>query len=645
MMLYVGHFGYSQNASSSTSDLKQLTLEELMGIEVMSVSRRLEKLSESPSAIQVISDGEINRFGASNIPEALYLAGNLQVAQKNAHSWGISARGFNTELSNKLLVLMDGRTIYTPLYSGVFWDRQDYLLEDIQQIEVVSGPGGTLWGVNAVNGVINITSKEASQTQGLYLKAAAGNELQTQIAGRYGSSIGPNTHYRVYGQYSKRDAMTYPDSTDAKDGWSMAQGGFRVDSKPTDRSVVTVQGDVYRNEAGLDFGERSDVWGANLLGRWSYTFQDSSSFKIQSYYDRTVLDLPTDAWVVNGTELAPEGTFKDDLTTVDVDIQHQFELGINHIVWGVTYRHTNDRVDNSPALGLVPDDLKQDLYSIFLQDELHLLKKLSLILGTKLEHNPFTGWILEPNGRVKWKLDKDRIAWFAVSRAVRAPSRIDRHISQASPPHFVLLTGNPDFQSETVVSWESGFRSNISDVASTSISLFYNVYDDIRSTVLNPETTFPLTFKNGLEAETYGFEATIRYQPTDWWGLYGSYYLLKEDVRVSPGETDFNNALNENADPGWQVTLRSSIELPYHFSINPAFRWVDDFTINEAGVARNVDGYAEIDGQISWQATEWLQLSVAGRNLLHHHHVEYGVPGPNRVAIQRSVYGKVIVNF
>ncbi len=627
-------------------DLKGLSIEELMDLEVTSVSRKPEKLLQTPSAIQVVTGEDMLRFGATNIPEALYLAGNLQVGQRTAHSWAISARGFNTELANKLLVQMDGRTVYTPLFSGVFWDRHDYILNDLNQIEVISGPGGTLWGANAVNGVISITSKSARDTQGLFAEAAAGNELKTLAGVRYGGKLGESTFYRVYAKYGSRDNSIYPDSIDANDKWTMMQGGFRIDSEKTSNTRFTLQGDIYQSEGDLPTGGTAPVKGANILGRWSHTFADSSDLRLQMYFDRTDLTQPTPAFVTDtGIILAPAGDFKDVLNTFDIDFQYRLTLGsINHIVTGAGYRFTHDEVTNSPSLGFFPTTLKQNLFSVFVQDELTIVPSLILTAGTKLEHNAYTGYVLEPNARLRWRVSDTQMIWAAVSRAVRIPSRIDRNYTQATPPHFVLLKGSDNFQSETVVSTELGYRGQLGAKATSSISLYYNQYDNLRSTELDPVTVFPLFFANGLEGDTYGVELNLNYQVAEWWRLTSSYYLMRQDIRVKEGKSDFSNALNETADPGFQFLLRSSFQLPYRFSINGAFRWIDGFTINSGGTALEVPSYAELDGRISWQASEKVQLSIAGRNLLNAVHEEYGVPA-TRLGIQRSVYGSISVTF
>ncbi len=458
---------------------------------------------------------------------------------------------------------MDGRTLYTPLYSGVFWERQDYLLNDINQIEVISGPGGTLWGANAVNGVINITTKSAKDTQGLFGEVAGGNELQGLAGLRYGGKIAPHIYYRVYGKYSQRDAAVYSDSVPAHDSWHMAQTGFRIDTDKGSRNKFTLQGDFYNNTGDLSAGGISTVIGNNVLGRWTRTFADSSEMRLQAYYDHTRLDLPTQAMIANNIVLAPAGFFGDDLSTYDIDFQHQFKAGrLNRFVWGLGYRFLHDEVTNSPALGFLPALLDQNLLNVFVQDELSLSKNLRLTLGTKLEQNPYVGWFAEPNGRLRWTINEKNMIWGAVSRAVRTPSRIDRNLTEGTPPYFVLLKGGENFGSESVVASEIGYRGQLGASATISVSTYYNQYFDIRSTVLNPTTIFPLSFQNGLEGTTYGMEFSLTYHVADWWQLFSSYNLIRQDIKIKPGETDFANAHNE--------TGRSCVAVQSSFNILPA---------------------------------------------------------------------------
>jgi iron complex outermembrane receptor protein len=624
----------------SPTALKKLSVEELMAIEVTSVSKRPEKLSETASAIQVVTGEDIRRSGASRIPEALRLADNLQVAQKGSQGWGISARGFNTELANKLLVLMDGRTVYTPLYSGVFWDVQDYLLEDIDRIEVISGPGSTLWGANAVNGVINIISKSAKDTQGLYVEGGGGSELRGFGGVRYGGTLTSNVYYRVYGKYFDRDSALLANGNNAGDSWNMGQGGFRIDAEPSSQDTLTLQSDYYSGRENLPTGGDAEVAGANVLGRWSRIFSDDSDMSLQFYHDWTHTAVPKPAFLA-----APAGALVDDLHTYDLDFQHRFRLGErNQFVWGLGYRFTHDEVENAPSVVFVPAELDRDLFSGFVQDEIMLHEKLFLTLGTKLEHNDYTGYEVSPSGRLQWNVTPKHMVWGAISRAVRTPSRIDHDFQQPTglpAPFDNLFVPGTNFTSETLIAYELGYRAQLASRVSASVSAFYNEYDDVRSSTPHPVNGFPLVFENNLEGETYGFELSANYQVLHWWRLHAGYNLLKEDIRVKPGQIDFSNGLNETADPEQQFSFRSSMDLPHNVELDAALRWVDTLHNNNGPNPGTVPSYFELDVRLAWHPTKNLELSVVGQNLLHDHHPEYGFPSPTRQEIPRSVYGKV----
>lgn len=624
-----------------------MSLEELLDIRVTSVAKHAQKLSETPSAIQVISGEEIRRSGASSIPEALRLADNLQVAQKGSHGWAISARGFNTDSANKLLVLMDGRTVYTPLFSGVFWDQQDYLLADIDRIEVISGPGGTLWGANAVNGVINIISKNARDTQGFYFEGGGGAPLQDFVGARYGGVLASNVYFRIYGKYFDRNSEVFPNGDSAGDSWRMGQGGFRLDAEPSEANTFTLQGDVYGSDENIATGRAAEVNGNNVLGRWTHTFSDDSDMSLQLYYDRTHLHDPVPA-----NAFAPAGTLTDDLDTYDVDFQHRIQLGDrNRLIWGMGYRFTHDEVENSPALAFAPTLLEQNLFSAFAQDEFQLIRQVTLTLGTKVEHNDYTGFEYEPSARLAWSPTEQHTFWAAISRAVRAPSRVDRDIRLptpgAAPLVDNLLVGGADFQSETVVAYELGYRALLGEKISASIATFYNDYDDIRSTSLSPPDPvsglpFPLYYANNLTGHTYGMELSATYQVQSWWRLRAGYNLLKEYIHVKSGQSDFNNALNETADPEQQFSIRSSLDLPYHLELDGGLRWVDSFTYNVSGSPATVPAYMECDVRLGWHPTKNLEISIVGQNLLQDHHLEYVISSPNpQEEVVRSIYGKL----
>lgn len=631
---------------------KKMSLTELMNLDVTSVAKQPEPYGQAPAAIQVITGEEIARSGASTLPEAMRLADNLDVAQKNSHDWAISARGFNTALANKLLVLMDGRSVYTPLFSGVFWDVQDYLLQDIDRIEVISGPGGTLWGANAVNGVINITSKSAKDTQGLYVEGGGGSQLQDFGGVRYGGVLTSNVYYRVYGKYFDRDNEVFGNGKDASDSWNMGRGGFRMDAEPSLQNKLTLQGDYYAGHENVPTGGRANVSGGNLLGRWSHTFSEDSDTSLQMYYDRTHLADPIPASVAGAITLAPAGLLTDNLDTFDIDFQHHFQLlSWNNIVWGLGYRFTHEVDRNAPALAFLPPTLDHNLFSAFLQDEITLRDNLFLTLGTKIEHNDYTGVEVEPSGRLQWNLTPKQMVWGAVSRAVRTPSRIDRDLNQPGPGGLlVLLKGNPNFESETVIAYELGYRAQPATKLETSLSAFYNDYDHVRSTTTNSALDafglpFPLFFQNNIKGKTYGFELSATYQLLDWWRLHGGYDLLKEDLSIKPGKSDINNALNETADPQQQFSIRSSMDLPKNVSFDTTLRWVDELHNNNGATVGTVPSYFELQARVAWRPVKNLELSVVGQNLLHDRHPEYGFPGPAREEIVRSVYGKISWEF
>ncbi len=622
----VSVFAQKEAIVPTPAELKKMSVEELMDVEVTSVSKRPEKLSEAASAIQVITHDDIRRSGASSLPEALRLAANLEVAQVDSRQWAISARGFNNTAANKLQVLIDGRTVYTPLYSGVFWDVQDTLLADIDRIEVISGPGATLWGANAVNGVINITTKTAKDTQGLLIEGGGGTELRDFGGLRYGGTLSSNVHYRVYGKYFERDSAVLPNGQDATNDWRMGQGGFRVDWDPSDRNLLTLQGDGYGGTAAQQGASNIGLSGGNVLGRWSHTISESSDFRLQLYYDRTHRRIP--------------GTFAEDLDTYDVDLQQRFLAGERHdVVWGLGYRLIDDGVGNSPALAFLPPHVTRQWFSGFVQDEIALVKdRLSLGIGTKIEHNDYSGFEFQPSGRLAWKLGKGQTMWTAISRAVRTPSRIDTELFSPSGPPF-LLAGGPQFVSEELLAYELGYRVQPDPRLSLSLAGFYNDYDDIRSLErANPSSPIPIVFANGQKAKSYGAEVTIDYRLTDWWRLRAGYTELQMRIQPNPGSMDSTFGSTESHDPNHQFFLRSSLDLPGHLQLDSGFRYVSHIA------NQRIPAYGELDVRLAWNPTPSVELSLIGQNLLHDHHAESGSPG-SRVEIERSVYAKVLCRF
>jgi len=633
--------------AANTGDLKKLSLEDLANVEVTSVSRHPQRLQSSASAIQVITAEDIRRSGATSLPEALKLADNLDVVRRNAHDWSITARGFNTQLANKLLVLIDGRTVYTPLFSGVFWDQQDYLLADIERIEVISGPGGTQWGANAVNGVINIITKTAKDTQGVYAEASAGNQLHDRVAARYGGSAGADAYFRVYAQQTDRGSESLGNGSGAHDGWNRQQAGFRWDRTWSPSASLTVQGDYYDGNENVTTGNTEAVHGGNLLARWTQSTAGNGEMSLQAYASNTHLYDPIPAFVLGGHAISAAGFFTEDLDTYDVDFQHRFHLGERNLIqWGVGYRYTHDHVINTPTLAFLPTTLNQSLYSAFLQDEFALAPTLTLTAGSKIEHNGYTGTELEPSVRLAWNASEYQSVWAAVSRAVRTPSRIDRDFSEpALGSPLVILVGSPAFVAETVVADELGYRAQFNDRVAGSVSLFHNDYLHIRSTQFSPGGAFPLVFANDVEGTTEGLELALDWQARDNWRLHAGYAPLIEHLHVKPGAFDFNQAHNEVADPHDRFSLRSSVDLPHGLEFDAGLRYTAPRPMNSGPVVSDVKSYWDLDLRLGWHATEHLELSLDGQNLLYAHRAQYGYPDAAQVLIERAAYGKVVWHF
>jgi len=616
----VASLGSARAAESpDVAALKSMSLDELTNIEVTSVSRRPQKIGDTASAITVITNSDVHRSGATTLPEALRLAGNLELTQVNAAQWAISARGFNAPLANKLLVLIDGRSVYSPLFAGVFWEAQDVLLEDLERVEVISGPGATVWGANAVNGVINITTKSARDTQGLYTEAQSGTTLQPSGAVRYGAELSPDTHFRVYGKYLGRDSAVFHNGQDAGNDARHAQGGFRLDSQISGDDLLTVQGDVYENTITLVGPEALESRGANVLGRWSHRGAGGSEFKLQLYADRTERDA--------------NESYDETLSTYDLDFQHQLPVGARHnVVWGAGYRQVRDDF-NSGTIGLLHERVTLETISAFVQDEIALIPdQLHFTLGTKIEDNDYTGTQLQPSVRLAWQLHDKQTLWSAVSRALRTPARLDR--DYYIPP---VTFGSPDLQSEKLIAYELGYRVQPSERLSFSVAGYFNDYDDIRSIEpVNSPAPIPLEFRNGQEGESYGVELSAEYRVTDTWRLRADVSELRIDIDPQPGSLDNSHGASEASDSEHHLLLRSLLDLPRDLQFDAVFRYVS--RVENPAVA--TPGYSELDLRLGWLATENLELSIVGQNLLHDQHGELGVEAA-RSEMERSAYAKI----
>ncbi|MFL6293142.1 MAG: TonB-dependent receptor plug domain-containing protein [Thermoanaerobaculia bacterium] len=628
--LLAGPAGASQEpggAVAQATDLKKLSIEELMEIDVTSVSRRAERLNQAAAAIIVVTREDIRRSGVTSLPEALRLVNSLHVARQSQRSWAINARGSNTSTSNKLLVLIDGRSVYTPLFSGVFWDVQDTLLEDVERIEVIRGPGATLWGANAVNGIINVITKKAADTQGGLVTAGAGSEEKGFGGVRYGGTLGERGHYRAYGKYYDRDSLVLVDGSDAGDPIQMRQAGFRADWTSTERDAFTFQGDAYEGRVGETIRDDSDVDGGNLLGRWTRTLAEDSDLELQVYWDRTHRRIPA--------------LFEEHLDTLDLDLQHRFPLAGRHdVVWGLGYRWHHDRVGNSPGLAFLPARRDFDLFSLFAQDEVSLLdNRLALTVGTKLEHNDSTGLEVQPSVRAAWKASERRTLWAAVSRAVRTPARIDEDIFAFGPGGQVLLRGSRDFESEELIAWELGYRIQPHPEVLLDVAAFYNVYDDLRSQEPPANGAIPITLANKLAGETWGIELRSNLQPVPGWRLQVAYAWLDKELRLDPDSRDRTRGAGEGNDPEHRFTLRSGFDLSAGLELDGWLRYVSELP------SPAVDDYTELDLRLGWRSAGGLELSLVGQNLLHESHAEFGPATALREEVERSLYGKVVWRF
>lgn len=606
----------------SPEDFSRMSLEDLANIEVSSVLKKPERLSDAAAAVYVITNEDIRRSGYTSIPEILRLAPNLQVARVDSSQYAITARGFNSTTANKLQVLIDGRSVYTPLFSGVFWDVQDVMPEDIERIEVISGPGGVLWGSNAVDGVINIITRSSRDTQGALLSVGGGN-LESGVAARYGSKLGDNTAFRVYAKGFDRDGTETRSGRDVDDSWDKQQVGFRLDST-NGSDKFTLQGDAYDGSIDQAVNDDKTISGANLLGRWNRALEGGDNIQVQAYFDRTRRDYP--------------GTFSEELDTYDIDAQHHFQWGKNHdIVWGGGYRLMQDQVDNSVFLAFLPTDRRLSLANIFAQDSIALSQRLKLTLGAKLERNSYTGLEFMPNVRLAWKLNDKSLLWSSISRVVRSPSRIDTEFFVPANAPF-LLVGNRDFESEKLTAYEIGYRADPTSNVSFSISTFYNVYDELRSVELSAGGGLPFILGNKMEGNTYGVEMWGNYRVTDWWRLSAGYNYLKKELDVKSDSTDTTSVRGSETDPRHQFSLRSSMNLAHNVELDIALRSISGLSSSD------VPQYSALDARLGWLVTKDVEVSLAGFNLLDSRHPEFGSL-PARSEIERSVYGKILWKF
>jgi iron complex outermembrane receptor protein len=626
-------------------ELADLSLEELADLEVISVSRRSERLSEAPASIFVITADDIRRSGVRSLPEALRLAPNLQVARIDASQYAISARGFNNAIGNKLLVMVDGRTIYTPLFSGVFWDQQDVMLEDVQRIEVISGPGATLWGANAVNGVINVITRPAGQTQGALASVGMGNR-DRDIAVRFGGELGPG-HYRAYAKAREVAHSRFaPGGTgpffpggQAKaksDGREHVQMGFRGDWG-TSADRFTLQGDVYEGDGedpaaafGLAAG-RHAVAGGNLLARWSRELQGGGDLRLQAYLDHS--------------KRQDRVLFQPDADIFDLEMQHGLPLGNHRLLWGAGYRYGRDKVRDAVLSGLRPRNEELEWYNVFGQAEIRLTERVELIPGIKFEQNRYSGTEALPSLRLAWKPASGRLIWAAASRAVRAPSRFDRDVvipTGLPAPIDVLNVGGRNFDSEVADVYELGYRAQAGTVT-YSATLFRHEWDRLRSArIVTGILLTPFELANQIEGTVYGIEGWAAWRVRPWWQLSGGLVVLRKDLRLEPGATDPVGPDNITlaADPEYQWSLRSAFDIGERQQLDVMVRHVARLppAREGGGVVPALPAYTGLDLRYAWRMSRELELSLTVQNLQERWHSEFRTTGTQPPGeIERSI--------
>jgi len=645
-------------------DVTAMSMEDLMNLQVTSVSKRTQKVADAAAAIFVLTQEDIRRSGATSIPEALRLVPGLEVARIDQNKWAIGSRGFNGRFDNKLLVLIDGRSVYTPLFSGVYWNVQDVMLEDVDRIEVIRGPGATLWGANAVDGVINVITKKAKATQSAVVTAGAGTEERAAGGVRYGSKLGDNTYYRAYTKYFDWRPSVYPSGVTAHDGWDALRGGFRADWTPAGANSLTVQGDVYRSRfdetltvASLSapysntFPNDGKYSGGNILGRWNHT-SEGSSMSLQMYYDNTTI---TD-----------HSLFGDHQNILDIDFQDGFHAGNSQqFVWGLGYRSIHDKNDASFTVSLQPNQVTLNQFSTFLQDEISLVdNRLQITLGSKFERNEFTGFEIEPNARLLWNLTPNQSIWTAVSRAVRTPALTEEGLrlnSQVIPPGtpanptplpaVVAVFGSHQFNSEDLLAYELGYRVQATKNLSLDIATFYNNYSNLRTAEPGapyPEgspapTDFVIPFVAGnkMSGGTYGVELFADWKVVPKWRLVGSYSYLQMDIHKNIDSQDPTPDNPNGSSPRHQWYLRSSVDLPKHFEQDTTLRFVDHLP------SLGLPSYYSLDAHLGWRPVNSLEFSIGGQNLLNNWHLEFMPDFVNTspTVVKRSIFGSISVKF
>lgn len=614
-----------QTLAASLQDVKALSIEELMNVDVTSASRREEPVGRTAAAVSVITRDDIRRSGVTTLADALLLADGVAVARFNNGTWAITPRGFNQNTANKLLVMVDGVTQYSPLFSGVFWNTLDYVLEDIDRIEVIRGPGAALWGANAVNGVVNIITRSARDTGGTFAAVSGGNEDHGIAEVRIGATPSGGPAWRVYGKFADRDAQKLAGGGTSGDGIRRGQAGFRLDGGAPDATSWLIKGDLFHSRDQLLDRPDGAFTNGSLQARWTTLLAPASRLTLQTYFRREFRRIP--------------GQLTHHVDTIDVDAQHAWSHRRHQLIWGGGLRLNSDGTEGG-TVRFDPPDRRYEVANVFAQDEVTVVpNRVFATIGAKWEHNAFSGGELQPNVRARIHLSRTQMAWGAVSRAVRRPTRFEADLVIPAPDGSILIQGNENFAAESLVALEAGYRAQPFRVLSLDIAVFHHTIDNLRSEEATPVVIFPLTIGNSLIGHAHGIETTINVQPVPAWRTHVSYTWLATTTERAPGSRQFDLGSSEADDPPHQFHVRSSLDLPRHVEVDVLLRAVS------ALPDPAVPGYTELTLRAGWFPVTKVELWAAGQDLLHDQHPEFGPPLPTRVEFERAVRGGVAFRF
>jgi iron complex outermembrane recepter protein len=589
-------------AAADPKALADLSLEELGNVTVTSVSGHVERVGDAAASIYVISADDIRRSGATTLPEALRLAPNLQVARVDAGQYAISARGFNNAIGNKLLVLIDGRTVYAPFFSGVLWDQQDVMLQDVDRIEVISGPGGTLWGTNAVNGVINVVTRSAAQTSGALLLGAAGNH-EAGAAFRYGATLGDAAHVRVFAKRTlQHDTDTVTGEGQAGE-WDRTLVGARADwAGATDAFMLqantTRGGSGDRGALGSTVLQPLTISESNVLGQWTRQLSGSADLRVLAYYDHSDRDDPV--------------LYRPREDVLDIEFQNGIRFETQRVLWGAGYRRSRDDLRPGLFFGFIPEQATTHWGDVFVQDEVKLRDDMTVTLGARLENNSFTGNEWLPSARWAWKAAPEQLLWAAASRAVRAPARLDRDIVLPPKPPFIIA-GGPGFVSEVADVYELGYRGQATRDVSVSVTGYYDAWNRLRSGQTPPNAQV----QNMIYGHTSGLEAWATWTVSSQWRLFAGVTTLHKDLQLRAGSTDPSGPKNLGDDPADQWSLRSAFNLPHRQELDVMLRRVAALPFPA------IPAYTAVDLRYGWHVTSELEASLVLRNSLDPGHAEF----------------------